>query len=38
MLYLHCFKKLGFEEYKKEENVKQEDGFSVDDIYLVLNL
>ena len=33
---LHCFQKLGFREYKREEAVKKENGQSIDDIYLKL--
>lgn len=35
---LHCFQKLGFKEYKRERNVKKENGQSIDDIYLKLEL
>lgn len=35
---LHCFQKLGFREYKKEEAVKKENGQFIDDIYLKLEL
>ena len=35
---LHCFQKLGFKEYKREEAVKKENGQSIDDIYLKLEL
>ena len=33
---LHCFQKLGFKEYEREEAVKKENGQSIDDIYLKL--
>ena len=35
---LHCFQKLGFREYKREEAVKKENGQFIDDIYLKLKL
>ena len=35
---LHCFQKLGFKEYKREEAVKKENGQFIDDIYLKLEL
>ena len=35
---LHCFKKLGFREYKREKKNKKENGQSIDDIYLKLEL
>lgn len=35
---LHCFQKLGFREYKREEAVKNENGQFIDDIYLKLEL
>ena len=35
---LHCFKKFGFQEYKKEDDVKNENGESVADVYLKLEL
>lgn len=35
---LHCFQKLGFKEYEREEAVKKENGQSIDDIYLKLEL
>ena len=35
---LHCFQKLGFREYKREEDVKKENGQFIDDIYLKLEL
>lgn len=35
---LHCFQKLGFREYKREEAVKNENSQSIDDIYLKLEL
>ena len=35
---LHCFQKLGFSEYKRENNVKEENGQCVDDVYLRLEL
>ena len=31
---IHCYKKIGFVEYKVEENVKEVDGESVDNIYM----
>ncbi len=35
---LHCFKKFGFQEYKKEDDVKIENDESVADVYLKLRL
>ena len=35
---LHCFQKLGFREYKREEAVKIDKGQFIDDIYLKLEL
>lgn len=35
---LHCFQKLDFREYKREEAVKKENDQSIDDIYLKLEL
>lgn len=35
---LHCFQKLGFREYKREEAVKMDKGQFIDDIYLKLEL
>lgn len=35
---LHCFKKLGFKEYKRNADVKKENGELVADVYLKLEL
>lgn len=35
---LHCFQKLGFREYKREEAVKMDKGQFIDDVYLKLEL
>ena len=35
---LHCFEKLGFQEYRRKEDVKIENGKSIADVYLKLEL
>lgn len=35
---LHCFERFGFQEYRKKEDVKIENGKSIADVYLKLEL